>query len=297
MACINPINIRSPLGSEDLRRSIYVPCGKCAWCLKQKRDEWYIRFKMEQQDNEFTKFITLTYSDDNLPFYLDEETGEYGYRANKKDIQKFIKRMRKAGYKFKYFLVSEYAPKTRRPHYHALFFTNDNITDEDVRKSWQKGVTDTQEADDGALKYVTKYILKGSDRDGNFKLQSTRPAIGSGYIKKAIAEQCYRETEDGTKTFTFPINGNLHKMPRYFVKKFAQFFDEDEFKFNKIKIIKNMEQRGKHYYLEKIYNKHDDNTKTELENTQHFLSSIRNKYNRDVKTQVEINNKEFIDYV
>lgn len=293
MACISPIQIQSPLNNG---KYIYVPCGRCSWCRRSKQDEWFLRFKLESSLNDFTKFITLTYSDDNLPFYLDEDTGEYGYRANKRDVQLFIKRLRKKGFQFKYFLVSEYAPVTRRPHYHALFFTNDNITDDDVRSSWCKGVTDTQEANDGCLKYVTKYILKGNDRDGNFKLQSTRPAIGSGYIKKAFAEQCYRENEDGCKSFVMPLNGKFHKMPRYFQKKFGQFFDELDFEMNKVKILNNMEQRGKYYYLEKIYNKNEDNTKSELENTQHFLSSIRYKYNEDTKKQFDINNKTFDKY-
>ena len=287
MSCRNPIQIKSPTGNGY----IYCPCGKCAWCRKDKRDEWYLRFKVESQHNEFTKFVTLTYTDEQLPFFLDDETGEYGYRADKTHIQKFIKRLRKAGHKFKYFIVSEYAPKTRRPHYHGIFFSDENLTDEVIRKHWDKGVTDTQDADDGALKYVTKYILKGSDRDGNFKLQSTRPAIGSDYVTEFNAKHSYRENEDGIKQHSFVMNGHIKPMPRYYKKKFKQFFDELEYDMNKVKMIEALEKRDKYYYLEKKFWKKLKNYENidEVKKQKIFEDTINFNYHRDNKEQYNIN--------
>lgn len=297
MSCINPVRIRSPYRTEKDNKFIYVGCGKCAWCRKEKRDEWFIRFKVEAESNEFVKFITLTYDDDNMPFYYDEDTGECGYHASKSDCQKFIKRLRKRGFKFKYFLVSELGSETDRLHYHALLFTNDNITDSDVRESWNKGVTDCQNANDAQMKYVCKYILKGQDRDGQIKLQSTRPAIGSAYIKKTNALNNYHYDEE-TKTFSFlfPLNGRLHKMPRYFQKKMASFFDEDDFMANKMAIVRNMETSGKFHYLEKVYCKIKDSGITPLEEQEKFLTSLRVKYNRDNEEQYKINGKKFNKY-
>lgn len=294
MACINPVHIKSPHRKD---KYIYVACGRCAWCQRDKRNEWYLRFKLEQRDCLFTKFVTLTYSNENLPFYLDEDSGEFGYRARKEDVQKFIKRMRKAGHKFKYFLVSEYAPVTRRPHYHALFFTNEDISDDEVRDSWQLGVTDTQEADEGSLMYVTKYLLKGNERDGNFKLQSTRPAIGAGYVKRLNALQTYvKDDESGLFKFQLPIDGQLLPMPRYYRKKFKQFFDKDEFESNVSQTLIRMEKQDKFDYLEKKYQKLDDVNDDVLSKYRRFESSLRNRYCRDYKKQLDINNKEFTDY-
>ena len=51
--CLKPILIRNPTkvivnsGGQLLRMK--VPCGKCAQCLKAKRNEWYIRTHYEAQ--------------------------------------------------------------------------------------------------------------------------------------------------------------------------------------------------------------------------------------------------------
>lgn len=297
MSCINPVRIRSPYRRDDDHKYIYVGCGKCAWCRKEKRDEWFIRFKVESQYNKFVKFITLTYNDDNLPFFLDEETGECGYYASKDDCQKFIKRLRKRGFKFKYFLVSELGTDSGRLHYHALLFTDDNISNDDISKVWNKGITDCQNANDAQLKYVCKYILKGQDRTGQIKLQSTKPAIGSAYIKKINAINTYHyDEETKTSSFLFPLNGEFHKMPRYFQKKFSQFFDKDSFMANKLAIIRQMENQGKFHYLEKIFDTIKDKDLSPLDDLEHFLTTIRLKYNKDNSEQYKINSKKFNKY-
>lgn len=57
--------------------------------------------------------LNLTYDDDHLP--------KYG-QLYKQDLQKFFKRMRKAGHKFRYVASGEYGEKTRRPHFHIALF-------------------------------------------------------------------------------------------------------------------------------------------------------------------------------
>lgn len=294
MACRSPVNIQSPLNNG---KYIYVPCGRCAWCRRDKRNEWKLRFQVEQRDNLFTQFVTLTYSDDNLPVHIDDETGEFNYVASKEDVQKFVKRLRKAGYKFKYFIVSELAPKSKRPHYHGLFFSNDYISSEEYTEKWKKGITDVQPAGEGSLAYVTKYILKGNDRENNFMLCSKKPAIGAGYVKYSNAKHTYRKGEDGIYQFSMPVvGGQLMPMPRYYKKKFKQFFDELEFDMNKVKLITEMEKRDKYYYLEKKFNDKkimkDENEKSDK--YVKFLEHIQVNYNRDVNKQIEINKKSKI---
>lgn len=87
------------------------PCGKCVRCINKKRTEWAFRMDQESKDHATAYFVTLTYTEENLP-YLNLETGQYPVRLNsditelreddyleaivyKKDIQDFIKNVRR----------------------------------------------------------------------------------------------------------------------------------------------------------------------------------------------------------
>lgn len=285
MACISPICIKSPLHNN---KYIYVPCGKCAWCRKAKRNEWCLRFEVEERENMFTNFITLTYDDDHIPCYINEEDGVFEMRANKEDVQKFIKRLRKQGHKFKYFIVSELGPKNGRPHYHGIFFSNEKIDDKDIQKKWGKGFTSSYPATPGAMRYVTKYILKGNNRENNFMLCSKKPAIGASYIRERTALDTYRKNEDGVYCFSMPVvGGKLCPMPRYYKKKFKQFFDEVDFECNQIKVIQQMEERPKQYYLEQKYKKGGIEADEQLK----FNNLIQDNYLKDLRQQIKINKK------
>jgi len=57
--------------------------------------------------------LNLTYDDAHLP--------QHG-QLWKDDLQRFFKRLRKAGFKFRYVASGEYGEKTRRPHFHIALF-------------------------------------------------------------------------------------------------------------------------------------------------------------------------------
>lgn len=91
-----------------------VPCRKCLGCRSQRAMQWGARIKSELRHNEGV-FITLTYTEEKLPC---TQSG----RATlvKKDLQKFIKRLRwhYRNAKLKYYCCGEYGGETNRPHYH-----------------------------------------------------------------------------------------------------------------------------------------------------------------------------------
>ena len=80
--------------------------------------------------HESNCFVTLTYSDEGIAHLdrcIDPETGEIGAgplrSLNKRDIQLFMKRLRKrTGAKIRYLQCGEYGSKTQRPHHHVLLF-------------------------------------------------------------------------------------------------------------------------------------------------------------------------------
>lgn len=187
--CRYPILIKDDLHSCEY----YVPCGKCAWCRARLRNEWYFRFKMERKDCTRNRFVTFTYRDEDLPYVIDED-GCIIPSVCGDDVSKMIKKAHNNGMKFRYFLASEYS-KVGRPHYHMLVFGNDKI---DWSKFWDKGFVTDVPQNDGSLKYVTKYLLKGSNvPDGavpNFRRMSRRPGIGYQFDYKG---QKYLRTVDG----------------------------------------------------------------------------------------------------
>lgn len=74
-----------------------VPCGRCLPCLRRKQNSWAFRIQQEAKDYpESTYFVTLTFSDNNLDFITDNETGEvFGPTLSVDTVQKFFKRLRK----------------------------------------------------------------------------------------------------------------------------------------------------------------------------------------------------------
>lgn len=161
-----------------------VPCGKCLACLSQKAKEWTMRLSHEwYYYNENTSmFITLTYDNENIP-------SDYG--LHKRDIQLFMKRLRKEldkeNIKVKYFVAGEYGFQKKRPHYHMILFGMPNVSSElirDVNKysvdyklkgqyklsrydrllwnKWKKGNIRIGYCSLQSLQYCSLYTLKGN---------------------------------------------------------------------------------------------------------------------------------------
>lgn len=197
MKCISPTVISDPRNNGG---TLLVPCGHCAWCKKRKQDEWFIRFKDESHHLPNVRFLTLTNDSAHLKSnYLNTDTGELFFNLpdlpigldahliksptnDYRDLQLYFKRVRKAYLKpLKYFAVGEYGSDGSRPHFHALVFGSDCFGSILVDK-WYNGFATDVPAGDGSFRYVTKYLLKGSNvpplSSKNKILCSKNPAIG-----------------------------------------------------------------------------------------------------------------------
>lgn len=89
--------------------------------------------------------------------------------VNYRDYQLFAKRFRKYLFtkigsyeKISSYVVSEYSPRTFRPHFHILFFFDSDEVAKNIRQavyqSWKLGRVDTQLARDSAGSYVSGYL-------------------------------------------------------------------------------------------------------------------------------------------
>lgn len=174
--CTSPITIHYE--SLDGNHAIQVPCGKCAECLRTKQNDYMVRIYEEMMQVNKSCFITLTYAPKNVPYFIHE--GKMYFTVWKKDITDWLKRLRtnyerktgKTGLRF--FLCSEYGPKTHRPHYHAIFFGLDKKDLLSALTDWSKRfgyymAKDVDYSDRASLersaRYVAKYSCKGVFED------------------------------------------------------------------------------------------------------------------------------------
>lgn len=114
---------------------IQVPCGKCAFCLQNKRSAWMFRIHHEMRDQEYKGyFLTLTYDEKHV-----RRVGPQGQLSLRfRDVQLYLKRIRKAKFYAKYICVGEYGGETFRPHYHMLLWTDAPV--EFLEANWKSSV-------------------------------------------------------------------------------------------------------------------------------------------------------------
>ena len=154
--------------------SLYVPCGQCVECFKQKTNEWQLRIEYEAKEtyanNGTILFDTLTYDDDHLPTIKkiarkehiilppseDFNISCFYYKDFKKFVDRLRTRLRNTDLdltdKLSYYLCSEYGEDdrfTHRPHYHILFFIKKKFDNEQLKQfshlineCWYCGITD-----------------------------------------------------------------------------------------------------------------------------------------------------------
>jgi hypothetical protein len=137
------------------------PCRSCVNCLSARAKFWTSRIMAEYERASQTFAFCLTYTDDLIfnPFSTSEslhwvthQDDKYRIKyvpcLSKRDIQNFLKRLRKRLYKYdkeitlRYFVKGEYGDINFRPHYHIIFFLSDYVKDFEnmVCQSWFNGI-------------------------------------------------------------------------------------------------------------------------------------------------------------
>lgn len=210
------VNCKKPrlILNKYTHEHMYVPCGMCSYCRMKYSLRWKQRLEQEFKDNTHAVFFTLTYSEKNVPLaYLNgtemysddweetidvssilnlhDENTDYLYSresfpfASKRDIQLFIKRVRKECYKYdteiRYYVISEYGPKTYRAHFHGiLFYDGERVTDkirEIVSSKWKLGFSDVKFAEQNASKYVSQYVSGSTGLPLLYNFKAFKPFV------------------------------------------------------------------------------------------------------------------------
>lgn len=208
MECQTPIYLH--------KQDMVVPCGKCAFCGATKRSDWALRIHYESKLHLAKRFITLTYADAHLHWKSGVS------QLCKRDLQLWLKRVRKTGAKVRYYAIGEYGSKTYRPHYHVLLFGE--VSDEVIRNTWQLGQVHIGTVTEASVMYCLGYMLNGRGwkmrvkREPPFVTMSLRPGIGANYLTKEMI--AWHRSD--RRNYALLYNEKRH-LPRYYkVKIFSK---------------------------------------------------------------------------
>lgn len=209
MSCYRPVRAYQKADGEvvfsevrgDYIRTLELPCGQCIGCRLERSRQWAVRCLHESKLHEENSFVTLTYSDENLP-----SNGSLVY----KHFQLFMRRMRKSlGAPVRFYMAGEYGEQYGRPHYHALLFGKDFsdkkyfksgkfgdalFTSRELDSYWRLGQCLVGTVTIQSAGYIARYCMKKvtgqfaeqyyGDRVPEFNRMSLKPGIGAGWFEK-----------------------------------------------------------------------------------------------------------------
>lgn len=222
-------------GSDpEYSRRLEIPCSKCLGCKADLALTWSIRAYHESTLHVQNSFITLTYDNEHMP-----SDG----KIDKRELQLFLKRLRRDGTKIRYLACGEYGGQTRRPHYHAIIFgkdwlehkisiTGDLYTAKPLMDIWGKGIVSIAPVTMASICYVAGYVNKKIADPDTFNLMSRRPGIGHLWLD--------RYADDISRTGVVSIEGRAYQVPKRYMQ-----WNETEFAHIKLERQKHAREKSK----------------------------------------------------
>jgi len=190
--CERPLPMRRSASSGALFATLWVRCRQCPPCLRANMWRWLRSMEGHILDGaangKRTWFGTITLRPEaqgatlhqamlkwmhehahgsGVPDWWDDPNCDFRFAMHREvllhELQKYWKRLRKAGHQFKYIVVFE-RHKSGWPHMHCLVHeVGDKITKAALQGQWPHGFTQMKLVDGDARKaayYVSKYLSK-----------------------------------------------------------------------------------------------------------------------------------------
>lgn len=230
----------------DFVQTLQLPCGQCVGCRLERSRQWAVRCMHEAQMHDQNCFLTLTYSEENLP---------PGRNLVYSHVQKFLKRLRRWFKKpIRFYMCGEYGEQFDRPHYHLLLFgcqfpdlqpfrTGSKCklwTSATLDRLWGYGFCSVGSVTFESAAYTARYIMKKVtgqfseehyryvdpdtgevvERVPEFNHMSLKPGIGATWFD--------RYSDDVYPHGLVVTRGVLSRSPRYYDKRFSKL-DADGF--------------------------------------------------------------------
>lgn len=182
--CLSP----QILVDKKTKARVSVACRGCEVCRRNRKNDLIGRCLAEQSTASRSLAVTLTYAGD----------GPESVVLRYSDIQKMLKRLRKADFKVRYICAGEYGTKKGRAHWHAVLFFYGKSPDVYIAQGdndpagrinwefWPHGFSYFQEPDASGFAYVTKYALKQDGNDGESRSFSCskKPPLGYRFFMR-----------------------------------------------------------------------------------------------------------------
>lgn len=200
--------VQGPLAPHPGTGSMKVPCGRCAGCRVNRAEDWTCRLTWESDEWSVSSFVTLTYSDEQLP--SDQS-------LDRRVLQLFFKRLRKSGLSFRYFACGEYGERFGRPHFHVIFFGLGKQHEQLLQDSWSLGLVDVRPFRRERARYCAQYMLKEVDPAISLVGRAKPFALMSKGLGLAYCMRNSQKILDGLRPLT--VGGKPVATPRYFRKK------------------------------------------------------------------------------
>lgn len=240
MACYRPLAAYKTASGDvtfDRRQGdteLTLPCGACVGCRVARARSWSLRCVHEASLHKQNCFVTLTYSEDQLP-----AGGSLRYR----DFQLFMKRLRKASQvRVRFFVCGEYGEELSRPHYHACLFGYDFPDKKPVsylassQKAWRSSLLERLwphgHCHLGSLNvrsaaYAARYVLKkvtgplGLEHyrrvDSDGVITQLVPEFARMSLRPGIAAAWFRKFRSDVVTFDYVVHeGKKYPVPKYY---------------------------------------------------------------------------------
>lgn len=200
------------------KQDICVPCGHCPFCMATRRSDWALRLHYEGRQHLSAAFITLTYADHALVWKSGTS------QLHKPHLQLWFKRIRKRGFRVRYYAVGEYGARTYRPHYHVLLFGE--VPEKAIRESWPFGQVHVGRVTQASIMYTLGYMVNGKHwtmkkgRVRPFCTMSRRPGLGAGYLSPAMVAW----HKEDRRNYAI-LDGKKRHLPRYYKEKIFSKID------------------------------------------------------------------------
>lgn len=218
---------------DQVIKDIGLPCGQCIGCRLDRARDWSLRITHESKLHSPNWFVTLTYSDKNMPLNAS---------LTYSDVQDFYKRLRKRLGPFRHFTVGEYGEQTLRPHYHAILFglvlpdlqrfggsdSQPEYKSQALETIWGLGLTHIGSVSPKSVGYVARYSLKKVNGDrAEAHYQGRSPEFCHMSSKPGIGHDWFYKYHGDVTTHDYVIrDGAKNPVPRYYDKLYKRMGGE-----------------------------------------------------------------------